>query len=246
MGLHISGHQYPAEDEKRRMWYHWGGQGSMLVPGKAEDRRFWTSGQGDKLRGKLYLFPVLPRKTKQNHLKAVKKMTRALSGRREEKKNDLLLSGAATSDSFWLHGRQQARLPSFGVSRSSLKLMSTQPSYPLPPASPFAFKRQAKGMTRAVCGSGPRAQGSVWVSNSHPSGHTVGQHVSVPASTVSPMLWQWKCEAWPGHLQTEALCGQPCSLLLVVEGGGCPRTQGNTWTEPHGREVSAKYPPLQW
>ena len=72
----------------------------MLVPGKAEDRRFWTSGQGDKLRGKLYLFPVLPRKTKQNHLKAVKKMTRALSGRREEKNNDLLLSGAATSDSF--------------------------------------------------------------------------------------------------------------------------------------------------
>ena len=72
----------------------------MLVPGKAEDRRFWTSGQGDKLRGKLYLFPVLPRKTKQNHLKAVKKMTRALRGRREEKKNDLLLSGAATSDSF--------------------------------------------------------------------------------------------------------------------------------------------------
>ena len=179
-------------------------------------------------------------------------MTRAFSGRREKKKLTWCSVGLSH---LTLCDCMDCSTPGFPVLRCLPELAQThvhsvrdaiQLSYPLPLASPFAFQRQAKGMTRAVCGSGPRAQGSVCISNSHPSGHTVGQHVSVPASTVSPMLWQWKCEAWPGHLQTEALCGQPCSLLLVVEGGGCPRTQGNTWTEPHGREVSAKYPPLQW
>ena len=74
----------------------------MLVPGKAEDRRFWTSGQGDKLRGKLYLFPVLPRKTKQNKTKPPKSSEKNDQGPQWPKgreKNDLLFSGAATSDS---------------------------------------------------------------------------------------------------------------------------------------------------
>ena len=89
----------------------------MLVPGKAEDRRFWTSGQGDKLRGKLYLFPVLPRKKpKQNHLKAVKKNDQRPQWPKGKEKTYLMFSGSVTSDSLRLHGLQHARLPCPSVS----------------------------------------------------------------------------------------------------------------------------------
>ena len=167
-------------------------------------------------------------------------MTRAVCGLGEKKNHLLLLSGSVMSDSLWPRGPQHVSLPcpspSPGACSNSCPFSQWCRPAILTSAAWFSFCLQEACEGHDQSCLWLRARGGVCVSSSHPSGHTVGWHVSAPASTVSPMLRQWKHKAWPRHLQPEVLCGQPCSLLPVAEGGGCPGTQGTTWTEACGRE----------
>ena len=151
---------------------------------ETEDRRLWTSGQGDKL----YLFPVLPRK--QNKTKPPKGSERndqSCLWPREKKNHLLLLSGSVTSDSLWPHGLQHVSLPcpSPSPEACSNSCPFSQWCRPaiLTSAAQFSFCLQEASEGHDQSCLWLRAQAGVCVSSSHPSGHTVGWHVSAPASS---------------------------------------------------------------